>query len=59
MEGYLPFVSRLDTYIIETPSDVDFCEVLGSAELGDEFRDEEEGAPVLNGYSVQRIIVLD
>jgi len=52
MEGCLPFISRLDTYIIETPSDVKLCEVLGSMELGDEFRDEEEGAPVLDGYSI-------
>jgi len=35
MEGCLPFVSRLDTYVIETPSDVKLCEVLGSTELGD------------------------
>jgi len=58
-EGCLPFVSRLDPYVIETPSDVKLCEVLGSAELGDEFRDEGEGVPVLDGYGVQRAIVLD
>jgi len=59
MEGCLPFISGLDTYIIETPSDVKLCEVLGSMELGDEFRDEEEGAPVLDSYSIQYAIVLD
>jgi len=59
MEGCLLFVSRLDTYVIETPSDVKLCEVLGSAELGDKLRDEGEGVLVLNGYSVQRAIVLD
>ena len=32
IEGCLPFVSRLDTYVIETLSDIEFCEVLGSAE---------------------------
>jgi len=42
-EGCLPFVSRLDTYIIETPSDIKLCEVLGSAELGDELGDEGRG----------------
>jgi len=59
MEGCLPFVSRLDTYVIETPSDVKLCEVLGSTELGDELGDEREGVLVLDGYSVQRAIVLD
>jgi len=59
VEGYLPFVSGLDTYIIETPSDVEFCEVLGSMELGNEFGDEREGVPVLDSYGVQHTIVLD
>jgi len=59
IEGCLPFVSRLDTYIIETPSDVKLGEVLGSAELGDKFGDEEEGVPVLDSYGVQCAIVLD
>jgi len=34
-EGCLLFVSRLDVYIIEIPADVQFCEILGSTELGD------------------------
>jgi len=38
---------------------VKFCEVLGFTELGDEFRDEREGVPVLDGYGVQHMIVLD
>jgi len=58
-EGCLPFVSGLDSYVIETPSDVKLCEVLGSVELGDGFGDEGEGVPVLDGYGVQRAIVLD
>jgi len=58
-EGCLLFVSRLDTYVIETPSDVKLCEVLGSTELGDELGDKGEGVLVLDGYSVQRAIVLD
>jgi len=57
VEGCFPFVSRLDVYIIETPADVQFCEIPGSAELGDEFRDERERIPVLNGYSVQYMVV--
>ena len=58
-EGCLPFVSRLDSHVIETPSDVKLCEVLGSMELGDEFGDEGERVPVLDGYSIQHTIVLD
>jgi len=58
-DGCLPFVSGLDSYVIETLPDIKLCEVLGSAELGDEFRDEGEGVPVLDGHSVQRAIVLD
>ena len=58
-EGHFPFISGLDVYVIETPADVKFCEVSGSAELEDKFRDEREGVPVLDSYSVQRMIVLD
>ena len=58
-EGCLSFVSRLDTYVIETPSDIKLCEVLGSAELGDKFGDKGEGVPVLDSYGVQHAIVLD
>ena len=46
-----------DLYSI-TP-DVKFCEVLGSTELGDEFRDEGERIPVFDSQGVQRAIVLD
>jgi len=59
MESRLPFISRLDAYIIEAPTDVEFCEVLGSAELRDEFGDERERVSVLDGYSIQRMVVLD
>jgi len=58
-EGCFPFVSRLNTYVIETPSDVKLCEVLGSTELGDKLGDERERVLVLDGYSIQRAIVLD
>jgi len=52
VEGYLLFISRLDTYVIETPSDIKFCEVPSSMELEDKFRDEREGVSVLDGYGV-------
>ena len=41
-KGCFPFISRLDAYIVETPSDIKFCEVLGSVELGDKLGDEGE-----------------
>jgi len=59
MESHLPFISRLDVYIIEAPMDVEFCEVLGSMKLRDKFGDERKRVLVLDGYSVQRAIVLD
>jgi len=58
-EGRLLFISGLDVHIVEPPLDVKFCEVPGSAELGDEFGDEGERIPVFDGHSVQHAIVLD
>jgi len=58
-EGRFPFISRLDAYIIETPADIQFCEVPGSMELGDEFRDEGKRISVLDSYSVQSTVVLN
>jgi len=58
-EGRLPFISRLDAHIVKLLLDVKFCEVLGSVELGDEFRDEGERIPVFDGHGVQCAIVLD
>jgi len=52
VESCLPFISGLDAYIIEAPTDVEFCEVLGSAELRDEFGDERERVSVLDGYGI-------
>jgi len=59
VEGCFLFISGLDTYVIETPSDIKSCEVPSSVELGDEFGDEREGVPVLDSYSIQHAIVLD
>jgi len=42
-EGCFLFISGLNAYIIETPVDIQFCEVLGSTELGDELGDEGRG----------------
>jgi len=51
-KGCFLFISRLDTYIIETLLDIKFCEVPGSMELGDELEDEREGVPILDGYGI-------
>ena len=59
MKGRFPLISRLDAYIIETPVDVQFCEVPGSMELGDELGDEGERIFILDGYGVQSMVVLD
>ena len=51
-KGHFPLISGLDVYIIETPADIQFCEVLGSAELGDEFGDEGKRIFILDSYSI-------
>jgi len=58
-ESCLPFISGLDVYIIEAPMDIELCEVLGSAELRDEFGDERERVSALDSYGIQRAVVLD
>ena len=55
-EGCLPFISGLDSYVIETPLDVKLGEVLGSAELGDEFGDKGEGVSVLDGVTPYKLL---
>jgi len=59
VEGCLPLISGLDVYVIETPADIQFCEISGSAELGDEFEDEGERIFILDSYGVQSTVVLD
>ena len=54
-----PLISGLDAYIIETLADIQFCEVPGSTELGDELGDEGERIFILDGYGVQSAVVLD
>jgi len=58
-KGRFPLISRLDAYIIETPADIQFCEVPDSAELGDEFGDEGERIFILDSYGIQSTVVLD
>ena len=58
-EGCLPLISGLDAYIIETPVDIQFCEILGSVKLGDELGDEGKRILILDSYSVQSMVVLD
>ena len=59
VEGRLSFISGLDAHIVKSPPDIKFCDLLGSVELGDEFRDKGERIPVLDSHSVQHTIVLD
>ena len=59
VEGCLPLISGFDAYIIETPADIQFCEILGSAELGDEFGDKGERIFILDSYGIQSMVVLD
>jgi len=58
-EGCLPLISGLDAYIIETLADIQFCEISGSAELGDKLGDEGERIFILDSYGVQGMVVLD
>jgi len=58
-EGCLPLISGLDAYIIETPADIQFCEIPGFTELGDELGDEGERIFILDSYGVQSTVVLD
>ena len=58
-KGCFPLISRLDVYIIETPANIQFCEVPGSAELGDKFRDKGKRIFILDSYGVQSTVVLD
>jgi len=58
-EGCLPLISRLDAYVIKALADIQFCEIPGSTELGDEFGDEGERILILDSYGVQSMVVLD
>jgi len=59
VEGHFPFISGLDAYIIEAPANIEFCEVFSFTELGDKFGDKGERISVLDGHSVQHVVVLD
>jgi len=59
VKGCFPLISGVDVYIRETPADIQFCEVPGSAELGDKFRDEGERIFILDSYGVQSVVVLN
>jgi len=59
VEGCLPLISGLDAYIIETPADIQFCEIPGSVELGDKLGDKGERIFILDSYGIQSTVVLD
>ncbi|KAG5726821.1 hypothetical protein E4T56_gene586 [Termitomyces sp. T112] len=57
-EGCLPFVFLLDVHIVVTPPDVQFCEVLHTPEVVDEFGDEGERVAILHHHSIEYLVVL-
>jgi len=58
-KGRLPLISGLDAYIVETLADIQFGEIPGSMELGNEFGDEGKRIFILDSYGVQSTVVLD
>ena len=58
LEGGLPLVSFLYPDVVKAPSDVQFREVLCSAELCDQFRNERKWVLVLHGHGIQCVVVL-
>jgi len=58
-ESCLLFISRPDAYIIETPADIKFYEVLGSMKLENKFKNKGKRISVLDSYGIQYAVVLD
>jgi len=58
-ESCLLFISRPDAYIIETPADIKFYEVLGSTKLENKFKNKGKRISVLDSYGIQYAVVLD
>ena len=58
-ESSLPLVTFFHLNIIETPSDVQFGEVLGAPELSDQFGNEQEWVLVFDHYHIKGSVVLD
>src|SRR5882762_7360860 len=58
-ESSFPLISFLHPDIIEPPPHVEFSEVLCSAQLLNEFRDEWERVLVFDRHGIERAVVLD
>ena len=58
VEGGLPFISFFHTDIIETPSDVQLCEVSRPSEFLYQLGDEQEQVFVLHCDGIQSTVVL-
>src|SRR5436853_6502875 len=54
----LPLVALLHADIVETPSNIQFREVLGSPEFGDQLWDEWQRVLVLHGHGVECTVIL-
>ncbi len=57
-EGSFPLVALLCPDVVETPPNIQFCEVIGSTELGDQLRNEWKQVLIFHGYGVQHVVVL-
>ena len=58
LKGCLPLVTFLYPNIVEPSSDVEFGEVLGAAEFGDEFWDKRQQVLVFYCHGIQCPVVL-
>ena len=57
-EGGFPFISFLDPYVVISPSDVQFGEILSVFDLVHQFRDQWKEIGILYGPFVQISIIL-
>ena len=57
-ESSFPLITLFYLDVVETPPDIQFCEVLGSVELGDQLWNERKRVLVLHGHGIQRVVVL-
>src|SRR5258708_3498270 len=59
LEGGFPFITLFDADVIVTPTDVEFCKVMGRLEFVDEFRDEWEWEIIFDSDIVEFMVVLN
>ena len=57
-EGSLPLVTLFYLDVVETSPNIQFYEVLGSTELGNQLGNEQKWVLVLHSHGVQNVVVL-